>query len=188
MPTTIIERQTVQMARLIDDLLDVTRANTGRLAIQPEAVDIVEIIDDAIDASRPAMDTRLQSFDVKAPSRALKVHGDPVRLVQVLNNLLNNASKYTPDGGAITLSVAVKDARLLLTVQDNGIGISPDVLPEIFKPFVQDTHAIGFNGVGLGVGLTVARQLVEAHGGTVVASSAGRGHGSRFVVDLPLMS
>lgn len=183
----IIERQTVQMARLVDDLLDVTRANTGRLAIELEEVDIVEVIDDAIDASRPAMDTRLQSFEVKAPSRPLKVRGDPVRLVQVVNNLLNNASKYTPDGGAITLTVAVADSSLLLTVQDNGIGISPGVLPDVFEPFVQDTHAIGFNGAGLGVGLTVVRQLVEAHGGTVVASSAGRGHGSRFVVTLPLL-
>jgi diguanylate cyclase len=183
----IIERQTVQMARLVDDLLDVTRANTGRLAIELEVVDIIEVIDDAIDASRPAMDTRLQSFDVKAPSRALKVQGDPVRLVQVVNNLLNNASKYTQDGGAITLSVAVAESSVLLTVQDNGIGISPGVLPDIFKPFVQDTHAIGFNGIGLGVGLTVVRQLVEAHGGTIVASSGGRGHGSRFVVTLPLL-
>jgi diguanylate cyclase len=183
----IIERQTVQMARLVDDLLDVTRAKTGRLAIELEEVDIVEVIDDAIDASRPAMDTRLQSFEVKAPSRPLKVRGDPVRLVQVVNNLLNNASKYTPDGGAITLTVAVADSCLLLTVQDNGIGISPGVLPDVFEPFVQDTHAIGFNGAGLGVGLTVVRQLVEAHGGTVVASSAGRGHGSRFVVTLPLL-
>ena len=183
----IIERQTVQMARLVDDLLDVTRANTGKLAIALEAVDVVEIIDDAIDASRPAMDTRLQSFDVRAPSRPLKVHGDPGRLVQVLNNLLNNASKYTQDGGAITLSVEVADQSLVLTVQDNGIGISPSVLPDIFEPFVQDTHAIGFHGGGLGVGLTVVRQLVEAHGGTVFASSAGRDQGSRFVVTLPLM-
>ncbi len=184
----IIERQTVQMTRLIDDLLDVSRANTGRLAIELEVVDVVEVIDVAIDASRPAMDTRLQSFNVKAPSRALKVHGDPVRLVQVVNNLLNNASKYTQDGGAITLSVTVEGGSLILTVQDNGIGISPGALPDIFEPFVQDTHAIGFNGVGLGVGLTVVRQLVEAHGGTVVASSGGRGHGSRFVVTLPLIA
>ena len=184
----IIERQTVQMARLVDDLLDVTRANTGRLAIELEVVDVIEIIDDAIDAIRPAMDTRLQSFDVKAPSRALKVHGDPVRLVQVVNNLLNNASKYTQDGGAITLSVEAAEQSLVLTVQDNGIGISPGVLPDIFEPFVQDTHAIGFHGVGLGVGLTVVRQLVEAHGGTVVASSAGRDQGSRFVVTLPLLA
>jgi diguanylate cyclase len=183
----IIERQTVQMARLVDDLLDVTRAKTGKLAIELEVVDIVEVIDDAIDASRPAMDTRLQSFQVRAPSRALQVHGDPVRLVQVVSNLLNNASKYTQDGGAIALSVEVAETSLLLTVQDNGIGISPGILPDIFKPFVQDTHAIGFNGVGLGVGLTVVRQLVEAHGGTVVASSGGRGHGSRFVVTLPLL-
>lgn len=183
----IIERQTVQMARLVDDLLDVTRANTGRLAIELEEVDIVEVIDDAIAACRPAMDTRLQSLQVKVPSRALKVRGDPVRLVQVVNNLLSNASKYTPDGGAITLTVEVAEASLVLTVQDNGIGISPGALPDIFKPFVQDTHTIGFHGVGLGVGLTVVRQLVEAHGGTVVASSAGRGHGSRFVVTLPLL-
>jgi diguanylate cyclase len=183
----IIERQTAQMARLVDDLLDVTHATTGRLAIELEVVDIVEVIDDAIDACRPAMDTRLQSFSVKAPSRALKVHGDPVRLVQVVNNLLNNASKYTQDGGAITLDVAVAGGSLTLTVQDNGVGISPGALSDIFEPFVQDTHAIGFNGAGLGVGLTVVRQLVEAHGGSVVASSAGRGHGSRFVVTLPLL-
>ena len=183
----IIERQTVQMARLVDDLLDVTRANTGKLAIELEVVDIVEVIDDAIEAIRPAMDTRLQSFDVKAPSRALKVRGDPGRLVQVVSNLLSNASKYTQDGGAITLSVEVAEPSLVLTVEDNGIGISPGVLPNIFEPFVQDSHAIGFHGVGLGVGLTVVRQLVEAHGGTVVASSAGRDQGSRFVVTLPLL-
>ncbi len=183
----IIERQTVQMARLVDDLLDGTRASLGRLTVSLQVVDLVDVIDDAIEASRPAMDTRLQSFIVKVPSRALQLLGDPGRLVQVVNNLLNNASKYTQDGGAITLTVVVDDALVSLTIQDNGIGISPEILPDIFKPFVQDPHAIGFNGVGLGVGLTVVRQLVEAHGGHVVARSAGRGQGSRFVVTLPLM-
>jgi len=114
------------------------------------------------------------------------MHADPVRLAQVLRNLLDNASKYTPNGGQITLSVTVLDETVVVSVSDNGIGITAELLPRVFEPFVQDKHAIGFNGAGLGIGLTVVRELVDAHGGNVAASSAGTGLGSRFTVTLPL--
>ena len=132
------------------------------------------------------MDTRLQSLVVEVPSCALQLQADPLRLTQVLSNLLDNASKYTPNGGEIRISVAEVDDAFMVTVSDRGIGITAEALPTVFEPFVQDAHAITFNGTGLGIGLTVVRELVEAHGGKVVASSAGSGLGSEFVVTLPL--
>ena len=151
-------------------------------------IDMAGVVSDAVDICRPAMDTRLQRLRVQLPARLLGLHGDPVRLTQVLSNLLDNASKYTPDGGEIVLSVAVVDDMIETTVTDSGIGIAADMLPDVFEPFVQDTHAVDFNGVGLGIGLTVVRELVEAHGGHDVARSAGIGLGSQFVVALPLAS
>ena len=183
----IIERQVAHMARLVGDLLDVSRVNTGKLRIEPRLVEMANVIDEAIDSCRPAMDMRLQHFRVDVPSCALEVHGDPVRLTQILSNLLDNASKYTPNEGEIKLSVEVVGETIVTTVSDNGIGITDEALPKVFDPFVQDSRAIGFNGLGLGIGLTVVRELVEAHGGTVVAASAGTGLGSQFVVALPLV-
>jgi diguanylate cyclase (GGDEF)-like protein len=183
----IIERQVAHMSRLISDLFDVSRVNTGKLRLERQRVDMTAIIDEAIAICRPAMDVRLQHFGVLVPARALQVDGDPVRLVQVVSNLLDNASKYTPDGGEIALSVVVSDGTLVLSICDTGIGISPESLSKVFEPFVQDAHATGFNGFGLGIGLTVVRELVEAHGGSVVASSRGSDRGSQFVVTLPLL-
>jgi len=173
------------MSRLVGDLLDVSRAKTGKLRIEPQLVDLNAILDAAVDACRPAMDTRLQHFRISAPSLPIEIHGDPIRLAQIVTNLLNNASKYTQNGGEIALSVALSDNVIVLTVSDNGIGITAASLPHIFDPFMQEAHAIGFNGSGLGIGLTVVRQLVEAHGGTIVATSAGSHLGSQFVVTLP---
>jgi len=181
----VIERQVTHMSRLVDDLVDVSRVSTGKLAIERRSVDLVGIVDVAVEACRPAMDTRLQCFSIDIPSAAIDVEGDPVRLTQVVSNVLDNASKYTPEGGDIRLSVAVGDDAIVMTVSDSGIGITPEALPHVFEPFVRDARAIGFNGVGLGIGLTVVRELVEAHGGSVVAESAGSGLGSRFVVTLP---
>ena len=181
----IIERQVAHMARLVGDLLDVSRVHTGKLRLECRPMDLAAIIDEATEACRPAMATREQEFAVDVPAGALEVHGDADRLAQVFNNLLDNASKYTPAGGRIGLQVRVADAAIVVTVSDSGIGITAEALPHVFDPFVQDTHAIGFNGAGLGIGLTVVRELVEAHGGTVVASSDGTGLGSRFVVTLP---
>lgn len=182
----IIEREVTHMARVVSDLLDISRANTGKLRLERRVVDLAGIIDSAVDSCRPAMDMRLQRLKVQLPPRAISVDGDPVRLVQVLSNLFDNASKYTPEGGDIDLAVVMVDDAVEMTVSDSGIGISAEALLDVFEPFVQDRHAIGFNGVGLGIGLTVVRELVEAHGGSVVATSAGVGQGSRFVVRLPL--
>ncbi|HEY4957623.1 MAG TPA: diguanylate cyclase [Caldimonas sp.] len=182
----VIERQVAHMTRLIDDLLDVSRVSTGKLQLDKVRIDIAAVVDAAIEACRPAMDTRLQRLTVHLPASALEVHGDAARLVQILGNLLDNASKYTPDGGEIKLSVQARGDSVVVAVADNGIGISAASLPRIFEPFVQDTQAMGFNGTGLGIGLTVVRELVEAHAGEVQASSAGTGLGSEFVVTLPL--
>ena len=184
---SIIDEQVAHMSRVVGDLLDVSLINPGTLKLDRREVEMAAIIDTAVDACLPAMDARLQSFSLQVPSCALEVHGDPVGLAQVLSNLLDNASKYTPDGGQIELSVVVAGDAIVITVSDSGIGITAQALPNVFEPFVQDIRAIGFNGVGAGLGLTVVRELVEAHGGTVVASSAGSGLGSQFVVTLPLI-
>ena len=182
----IIERQVQQMTRLVSDLLDVSRISTGKMRLQRRVIDLGEVVRDAFETCRPAMTRRQQHLDAHLPEGRIEVLGDPGRLAQVIGNLLDNASKYTPEGGDIGFSVAVADDSVMLTVTDNGIGISAEGLPHVFDPFVQDAHAAGFNGVGLGIGLTVVRELVEAHGGTVVAHSAGSGLGSQFVVTLPL--
>ena len=181
----IIERQVLHMTRLVSDLLDVSRVHTGKLRLQPVWTDMADVIDAAVETCRPAIDTRLQTFSIQMPARLPELFADPIRLVQVFSNLLDNASKYTHDGGEIRLTVSVRDKDLVFTVIDSGIGISAEVLPTVFEPFVQDTHAIGFNAAGLGIGLTVVRELVEAHGGHVAAASRGTGLGSQFVVTLP---
>jgi signal transduction histidine kinase len=183
----LIEGQVQHMSRLVDDLLDVSRASTGKLRLDRQIVDMVEIIQGAIEVCSPVMNTRHLHFNAELPACALSVDGDPVRLTQILGNLLGNAAKYTPAGGNVTLSVTAKDDVLEMNICDDGIGISAQALPFIFEPFVQDVHAIGFNGAGLGIGLTVVRELVEAHGGKVVGMSDGDGQGSTFIVTLPLV-
>ncbi len=181
----IIERQVAHMSRLVGDLLDASRVSTGKLRVDRQRVDMAAIVGTAVDTCQPALDKRQQQLDLRQDAAVMEVDGDPVRLTQVLVNLLDNASKYTPDGGTLGLVLGVAGDAIVLTVSDSGIGISAEALPNVFEPFVQDAHAIGFNSVGLGIGLTVVRELVEAHGGDVVASSAGRGRGSQFVVTLP---
>ena len=182
----IIDRQVEHMSRLVSDLLDISRVDNGKLRLERKIIDMTEVIHEAIDTCRPALETRMQSFNIQAPQCAIKVDGDPVRLTQVLSNLLDNASKYTPTGGVIGLTVWVEGNALVVTVSDNGIGITTEALPHIFEPFVQDIHATTFDSSGLGIGLTVVRELVEAHGGSVVASSGGSGLGSQFIVTLAL--
>lgn len=183
---SIIERQLGSISRLVEDLLDVSRVSTGKLSIGIQQLELIGLIDEVIGTCRPAMDTRLQQLEIHLPPHQIKMNGDPVRLTQVLTNLLDNASKYTLEGGVVQISVAVEADTLVLTVSDNGIGITAETLPHVFEPFVQDAHAVLFDKRGLGIGLTVVRELVEAHGGTINVSSAGKMLGSQFTIRLPM--
>jgi diguanylate cyclase (GGDEF)-like protein len=183
----VIERQVALMARLVSDLLDMTRINTGKLRLDIQRMDVARVINDVISDLRPAIEARLQQLRVDVPPGEFIVNGDRLRLAQVVNNLLGNACKYTQHGGTLTVSVAAGDAALTLSVADNGIGISGPALAHVFDPFVQEKHATSFDGSGLGIGLSLVRELVQAHGGHVTAESAGLGQGSRFTVTLPLL-
>lgn len=182
----IIERQLASISRLVEDLLDVSRVSAGKLSIERSQIEVIGLIDEVIGTCRPAIDTRLQQLDAHLPPYQVEMNGDRVRLTQVVANLLDNASKYTPEGGVVRISVVIEDNELVLTVSDNGIGITPETLPHVFEPFVQDAHAVLFDRRGLGIGLTVVRELVEAHGGQINVSSEGKMLGSQFTVRLPL--
>jgi diguanylate cyclase len=182
----IIQSQVTYVSRLLESLLEGARAHLGVVPLARSTFDIVESIHCAAQACRPAMEARLQQFEMQLPPYPVRVSGNSLRLTQVVSNLLDNASKYTPGGGAIALELAVFGDSLTVTVCDNGIGITPEALPDIFDLFVQETRALPLCNGGLGVGLSIARDLVEAHGGTVVGASAGKDCGSEFVVTLPL--
>lgn len=183
----IVDAQVAQISRLVADMIDVSNAGSAALKLQHRPVELAAVIDSAVEVCRPAMEARRQQFSLHVPLRRLEVQGDAVGLKQLFSNLLDNASKYTPDGGRIGLSVAVANSNAVITVYDNGIGITPQALPYVFEPFAQDIHTIGFNGLGAGIGLTAVRELVQAHGGKVLASSAGIGLGSEFMATLPLI-
>jgi signal transduction histidine kinase len=183
---SIIERQVTHLGRLVGDLVDVAQVSTGKLRLERTMTGLAGVLDDAVAASRPAIDARHQRFLVRMSPPEMHLDGDSVRLTQVFSNLLDNASKYTPEGGEIRLWVEADNAKVVVTISDTGIGIPAEALDHIFEPFMRDVHANVFNSTGMGIGLTVVRELVEGHGGTVVASSSGSGLGSRFVVTLPL--
>jgi len=182
----IIEGQVTHMSRLIDDLLEGSRVGADKLRLECSVVDLVGILAVAVATCQPSMNTRLQRLQARMPTGPLPFYGDPVRLTQIFSNLLDNASKYTPAGGDITLALEVLHETVTVTVADNGTGIAAELLPTIFDLFVQDTDVPEFAVGGLGIGLAVVRDLVEAHGGSVVGRSAGKNLGSEFVVTLPL--
>jgi signal transduction histidine kinase len=189
--SAVLERQVMHMSRMIDDLLDAARVTTGKLHIEHDRLDLREVLDIVMDMCNPVMAARQQAFSMRVPDRPLMLEGDLVRLTQVFTNLLNNASKYTPVHGTISLACVVNSlvegaGEVVVAVTDNGIGIPPEALPAIWEPFVQDSLAIGCSKEGLGIGLTLVRDLVLAHAGSVAASSAGEGQGSEFTVVLPL--
>ncbi len=183
----VIERQVAHMTRLVDDLLDGSRVSTGKFRIERSVVELTGLLNQAVETSRPAIASRHQNLVVQIPPNPFSVEGDPIRLAQVFRNLLDNASKYSRAGGEIGLTVVILDKTTVVTVSDNGIGISPESLPHVFDLFVQGPRARAFHGGGLGIGLAVVRELVEAHGGTVVGRSAGMDLGSEFVVTLPIV-
>lgn len=184
----LIERQFLQLTRIVDDLLDVSRITRGRIGLRMERVSLQDIVQTAIDASRPLVEGFRQELTVDLPTGTVWLRADPTRLNQVIANLLNNAAKYTPEGGHIHLSVERERDELAIKVRDTGIGISADKLPQVFDLFAQvdpsQERALG----GLGIGLFLVKRLVEMHGGTVTAISRGRGHGAEFVVRLPVPS
>lgn len=179
-----IKGQVAQMSRLINDLVEGSRIGAGNFRMERTLVELVPLIDLAIETCRPRIDSRRQRFACTMPVGSLKVLGDPVRLVQVFGNLLDNASKYTPEGGEISLEVTRGPGVVAVCVRDNGIGMTPEALPLVFEMFVRDAHAAEADSAGLGIGLAVVQQLVKAHEGTVVARSPGKGLGSEFVVTL----
>jgi signal transduction histidine kinase len=182
----LIEEQVVRMARLVEDLLDSTRVSAGKFRVECSNVQLPGILDRAVAACRPEMDRRHQRLALRMPSGSPDIWGDPMRLAQIFSNLLDNASKYTPDGGEIAVTVQPSDEAVSVRVCDNGIGISPAALTKIFDLYVQDERALTLCRGGLGIGLAVVRDLVEAHGGTITAHSAGENLGSEFVVTLPI--
>lgn len=182
----MVEQQRAHITRLVAAASARSRAMTLLQPTGLQGSDMVAVIESAVRDARPVMDLRQQRLTVTVPAGPIAVRGDAERLGHVLGNLLDNASKYTSDGGTIRLDAVVQGASMVLSVADDGIGIAPDAVPHIFEPFGQDSRAIGFNGPSTGIGLPVVRALVTELGGTVVAASAGNGRGSRFAVTLPL--
>ena len=182
----VIERQVKHLTRLVDDLLDVSRITRGNINLSREPVAITTIVARAIETIQPLIAEQRHELTVDMPEESLEVEGDLTRLTQVLGNLLNNAAKYTDPGGAIAVSVQRVATDVELRVRDNGIGIPPELLPRLFQLFTQVDGAAHRAQGGLGIGLALVRQLIQMHGGSVTAYSQGPGHGSEFLIRLPL--
>jgi CheY-like chemotaxis protein len=182
----IIERQTRHLVRLVDDLLDLSRVTRGKVELRRERVEVSALVEQALEICRGPIEAAGHALNQKLPPAPIFVHGDPVRLVQVLSNVLTNAERYTTPGGRITLDVRKEGRDVSISIEDSGIGIAPEMLDRVFDPFVRADNSLERARGGLGIGLTLARQLVELHGGTIEAASEGPGHGSRFTIRLPL--
>jgi len=184
----VMERQVKHMVRLVDDLLEMSRITRGRIELRAEHVAIETIINSAVETSRPLIDAGDHHLTVSVPAEPLVVNGDAVRLAQVFANLLNNAAKYTDAGGRIWLTAYREGQAVVVSVRDSGHGIPAEMLPRVFDLFLQLPDPAARKHGGLGIGLTLVKTLVEMHGGTVRASSAGTGKGSEFIVRLPLLA
>ena len=183
----VIDRQSAQVVRLVDDLLDMSRVTRGQIRIENRRLNLRQLLDDAVEAVRPSIDQRNHQLTVQGGNGAM-VRGDRVRLVQVFTNLLGNACKYTLPGGRIEVAVTTDEESVVVSVRDSGVGIAPDLLPRLFDIFTQGDRALDRAEGGLGLGLAISSRLVQLHGGTLTAESAGPGCGSTFVVRLPLLS
>jgi signal transduction histidine kinase len=181
----IVERQVGQMVRLINDLLDVSRITRGKLALTSEVVGIGEVIDAAIETSRPLLDEAELTLEHTNPPGPVLVHGDRLRLAQVFSNLLNNSAKYTEPGGTVSVAARREGREAVVRVRDTGVGIPPEVLPHVFELFTQVDRTLNRSQGGLGIGLALVQQIVALHGGTVSVSSDGVAKGTEFVVRLP---
>ncbi len=184
----IIDRQVTHLVRLVDDLLDVSRITRGKIRLNQERIAVADIVAAAVETSRPVISAGSHCLEVSLPDRRLELEGDRTRLAQVLANLLNNAAKYTPAGGTITLDVRNIESDAVIRVRDTGMGIPPEMLGKIFDLFAQVDRSLDRSQGGLGIGLTLVRMLVEMHGGSVRVASDGPGKGSEFTVRLPLLA
>jgi signal transduction histidine kinase/ActR/RegA family two-component response regulator len=188
MARDIIDRQATHLARLVDELLDVSRISQGKIALRKESVELGRVVMQSVETAKPLIDARGQKLVLDMPPGPVWLSADPARIAQVLANLLNNACKYTPEGGRIDLAVGATAGEATIVVHDNGSGIDPQLLPHVFDLFVQGERSLDRSQGGLGVGLTLVRRLVEMHGGRVEASSDGAGRGASFKVTLPCIS
>ncbi len=185
----MLERQVGHMVRLVDDLMEISRVSRGEIELKLEKVKLAEVMEPAVESTRPLIDAAGHSLAISMPAQPQWVQGDPVRLTQVLSNLLNNAARYTPPGGEIELRAkAAADGRVQISVADNGIGIAADQLPRLFEMFSQLERRLSRANGGLGIGLALARRLVQMHGGTLSAQSDGLDRGARFTVSLPSLA
>jgi signal transduction histidine kinase len=182
----VIDRQVRHLVRLIDDLLDVSRIARGKIELRQQTIDVADVVAGAVEAASPLLEERHHRLDLDAP-RGLLVRGDATRLTQVVVNVLSNAAKYTESSGDIALSVRHDGSHVEMIIKDSGVGISPDMLPRVFELFAQERQTLDRSHGGLGLGLTIAKRLVELHNGTIEARSEGAGRGSEFVIRLPLV-
>jgi signal transduction histidine kinase len=183
--SNILARQVAHMASLIDDLLDVSRVTRGLIELKLEVVDIREVIDFAVEQALPKINNRRHNLDVSTPSTPAIVQADKIRATQIFTNLLTNAAKYTSDGGHIHLKVTLGRDEVVISVEDDGVGMTPEFIPEAFNLFAQAERTPDRSQGGLGLGLALVKTLVELHGGQVACSSEGLGKGSQFTVRLP---
>ncbi|OOO01303.1 MAG: Autoinducer 2 sensor kinase/phosphatase LuxQ [Chromatiales bacterium USCg_Taylor] len=183
----VIDRQVQQMARLLEDLLDVSRISQNRLKLRKEWVELAAVLGAALETSRPVIEAGGHELTVTLPPEPIHLEGDPVRLAQVFANLLNNAAKYTEEGGRIRLAAERQGSEVAVSVKDTGIGITSKILPRVFEVFTQSKRALMRSQGGLGIGLSLVKGLVELHGGSIEARSDGAGRGSEFVVRLPVV-
>jgi len=182
---TLLERQVRRMTQLVDDLLDVSRISHGRLHVKHERIDLRIVVSNAIEALESDIKERHHQLTTVLPDAPVWLQADPSRLEQVFVNLLANASKYTDEGGEVAVAVHARAGHAIVRIRDSGMGIAPDALPHIFDLFKQADEAAPRSKAGLGIGLAVVRNLVELHGGSVTAASAGIRQGSEFTVRLP---
>jgi PAS domain S-box-containing protein len=184
--TEMMERQVGQMVRLVDDLLDVSRISRGKIELRKDRVEVASVVNHAVEAARTLVQCMEHNLTVTLPPLPIYLNADPTRLAQVLGNLLSNACKFTDKGGRISVTVELEGKQAVIRVRDNGIGIAADQLPRIFDMFMQVDTSLERSVSGLGIGLTLAKNLVEMHDGTLEVHSAGAGQGSEFVVRLPI--
>jgi PAS domain S-box-containing protein len=181
----VIRRQALHLMRLVDDLLDVSRAARGKISLSRRPLELASVVASAVEATGPLFEKRKHRVSISVPNAGLVINGDETRLTQIVNNLLTNAARYTPPGGSVEIAAERDGDHVVLRVRDDGVGIEPELLTSVFEMFVQGSRGPDRADGGLGLGLALVRSLTEQHGGTATATSRGRGHGSEFTIRLP---